>query len=136
MKCTDNILTFSPFFKFFKFFSNDQTNKTNPGDGSIQTNPAFRLWLSTNPDPRFPIIILQCGVKMTTEPPSGLRANLTRMINLVSNERYERCEKKSKYKPLLFCLCWFHSLLIERRKFRNLGFNIPYEFNESDFLIR
>jgi len=58
-----------------------------------------------------------------------------RMINLVSNERYERCEKKKKYKPLLFCLCWFHSLLIERRKFRNLGFNIPYEFNESDFLI-
>jgi dynein heavy chain len=105
-------------------------------DGSTHINPAFRLWLSTNPDPRFPIIILQCGVKMTTEPPSGLRANLTRMINLVSNERYERCEKKKKYKPLLFCLCWFHSLLIERRKFRNLGFNIPYEFNESDFLIR
>jgi dynein heavy chain len=105
------------------------------GDGTTRTNAAFRLWLSTNPDPKFPIMILQCGVKMTTEPPSGLRANLTRMINLVSAERFERCEKKSKYKPLLFCLCWFHSLLIERRKFRNLGFNIPYEFNESDFLI-
>ena len=105
-------------------------------DGSSKMNPAFRLWLSTNPTPSFPIMILQCGVKMTTEPPSGLRANLTRMINLVSADRFERCEKKQKYKPLLFCLCWFHSLLIERRKFRNLGFNIPYEFNESDFLIR
>jgi len=107
----------------------------NIRDGTTSMNPSFRLWLSTNPDPKFPIMILQCGVKMTTEPPSGLRANLTRMINLVSVERFERCEKKQKYKPLLFCLCWFHSLLIERRKFRNLGFNIPYEFNESDFLI-
>ncbi len=75
------------------------------------------------------------AIKITTEPPSGLRPNLTRMINLVSEEQFERCEKKNIFKPLLFSLCWFHAILIERRKFRNLGFNIPYEFNESDFVI-
>lgn len=29
----------------------------------------FRLWLSSNPDPEFPIAILQNSIKMTTEPP-------------------------------------------------------------------
>jgi dynein heavy chain len=105
------------------------------GDGTIDALPEFRLWLSSNPDPKFPITILQAAIKITTEPPSGLRPNLTRMINLVSEEQFERCEKKNIFKPLLFSLCWFHAILIERRKFRNLGFNIPYEFNESDFVI-
>jgi dynein heavy chain len=105
------------------------------GDGTIESDPEFRLWLSSNPDPKFPITILQAAIKITTEPPSGLRANMTRMINLVSNDMFERCVKREIYKPLLFCLCWFHAILIERRKFRALGFNIPYEFNESDFVI-
>lgn len=104
-------------------------------DGTIEAHHSFRLWLSSNPDPKFPITILQAAIKVTTEPPSGLRANMTRMINLVSEEQFERCEKTQVFKPLLFSLCWFHAILIERRKFRNLGFNIPYEFNESDFVI-
>lgn len=29
----------------------------------------FRLWLSSNPHPDFPVAILQSSIKMTTEPP-------------------------------------------------------------------
>ena len=32
-------------------------------------NENFRLWLSSAPHEKFPITILQNGIKMTTEPP-------------------------------------------------------------------
>ncbi|CAM9828576.1 unnamed protein product [Chrysoparadoxa australica] len=102
---------------------------------SADINPKFRLWLSSAPNPKFPIAILQRGVKMTTEPPSGLRANMATLYNIVTPEQFSRCTDSFKYKKLLFSLSWFHAILLERRKFKSLGFNVPYEFNESDFSI-
>lgn len=95
----------------------------------------FRLWLSSNPTPKFPISILQMGIKMTTEPPRGLKANLKRLYLLIPDNRFDQIQQKSKFKKLLFSLCWFHSILLERRKFKSLGFSIPYDFNDSDFSI-
>lgn len=97
----------------------------------------FRLWLSSYPHPKFPISVLQRGVKMTTEPPRGLRANLLRLYNMIDEDEFTaRCEAApGKYAKLLFSLCWFHAVLVERRKFKSLGWNIGYDFNYSDFSI-
>ncbi|CAM9332287.1 unnamed protein product, partial [Choristocarpus tenellus] len=100
-----------------------------------QPHGQFRLWLSSGPNPKFPISILQRGIKITTEPPSGLRANLATLYNTITPEIFSRCGQVFKYRKLLFGLAWFHAILLERRKFKSLGFNVPYEFNESDFSI-
>ncbi|XP_059156869.1 dynein axonemal heavy chain 2-like isoform X2 [Physella acuta] len=100
-----------------------------------EPHPEFRLWLSSSPHPEFPISILQTGIKMTTEPPKGLKANMKRLYNLITEQQFHRCHKQEKYKKLLFTLCFFHSILLERKKFLMLGWNIAYEFNDSDFEV-
>uniref|UniRef100_A0A8D2M0S0 Dynein axonemal heavy chain 2 n=1 Tax=Varanus komodoensis TaxID=61221 RepID=A0A8D2M0S0_VARKO len=100
-----------------------------------EPHPSFRLWLSSSPHPDFPISILQAGIKMTTEPPTGLKANMKRLYQLITEPQFSRCTKPAKYKKLLFALCFFHSILLERKKFLQLGWNIVYGFNDSDFEV-
>ncbi|XP_060896803.1 dynein axonemal heavy chain 2-like [Labrus mixtus] len=98
-------------------------------------NKNFRLWLSSSPHPEFPITILQAGIKMTTEPPKGIKANMKRLYQLVTEDQFNRCSRPVLYRKLLFSLCFFHSILLERKKFLQLGWNIVYGFNDSDFEV-
>ena len=103
----------------------------------IRSNPDkdFRLWLSSDPHPRFPISILQRCAKMTTEPPKGIRANMLRLYSQLTQRHFSRVPEVAKYKKLLFSLCWFHSILVERKKFKSLGWNTIYSFNDSDWEV-
>ncbi len=105
-------------------------------DGFKETkdpHDSFRLFLTSMPADYFPATVLQNGVKLTTEPPRGIKANLRRSYQELSQMRFDSCGKKvPAWRKLLFGLCFFHSVMQERRKFGPLGFNIRYEFNDSD----
>ncbi|KAK2860339.1 hypothetical protein Q7C36_004505 [Tachysurus vachellii] len=100
-----------------------------------EPHPDFRLWLSSSPHPEFPIAILQTGIKITTEPPKGVKSNMKRLYQLVTETQFSRCTQPIVYRKLLFSLCFFHSILLERKKFLQLGWNIVYGFNDSDFEV-
>uniref|UniRef100_A0A1I8MW68 Dynein axonemal heavy chain 2 n=1 Tax=Musca domestica TaxID=7370 RepID=A0A1I8MW68_MUSDO len=102
---------------------------------SMKLHKRFRLWLSSSPHPEFPISILQSSIKMTTEPPRGIKANMKRLYNNVNEDNFEMANDASKYKRLLFSLCFFHTILLERKKFLQLGWNVIYSFNDSDFEV-
>jgi len=92
----------------------------------------FRIWLTSMPSGAFPVPVLQNGIKVTNEPPRGLKANLTRTFLDMSSEEYESSTKPSVYKKLIFATAFFNALILERRKFGAVGWNIPYDWMNSD----
>jgi len=95
---------------------------------------AFRLWLTTSPTDAFPLGILQKSIKVVTEPPDGLGQNIKNTYSKLSEDIFNECPKK-EFKPMLYVLSFFHAVIQERKKFGKIGWNVSYDFNESDFKI-
>ena len=99
------------------------------------TNDKFRLWLTSMPCPAFPVGILQNGVKITNEPPKGVRANLIASYRAFDEKQLEGCGKVEEFKRFFFGLSLFHAVIQERRGYGPIGFNRHYEFTDSDLAI-
>mmetsp|Transcript_19127 Transcript_19127/g.41245 ORF Transcript_19127/g.41245 Transcript_19127/m.41245 type:complete len:558 (-) Transcript_19127:449-2122(-) len=94
------------------------------------SHPSFRLFLSADPSRGITIGILERSIKLTNEPPQGLIANLRRAFAFFNKEEFE--ERDAKVKSILFGLCHFHAIMLERKKFGPLGFNMEYPFALGD----
>merc|ERR1711871_80968 len=95
-------------------------------------NPAFRLWLTSMPSKAFPVSILQNGIKITNEPPKGLRSNMMAAYYIYNDEKMDQTDKPEAWRKLLYSMVLYHACIQERRKFGPLGWNIAYAFNDSD----
>ncbi|VTZ67411.1 dynein heavy chain, putative [Plasmodium chabaudi chabaudi] len=94
------------------------------------SHPNFRCFLTSEVTTNIPISILERSIKLTNEAPTGFKENLKRAFTFFSPDDYE--EKDLRTKNILFSLCYFHSIIVERAKFGTKGFNIKYPFSLSD----
>ncbi|XP_072807658.1 dynein axonemal heavy chain 6 isoform X2 [Vicugna pacos] len=101
-------------------------------DPNVVIKDTFRLFLSSMPSNAFPVTVLQNSVKVTNEPPKGLRANIRRAFTEMTPSFFEENILGRKWRQIIFGICFFHAIIQERKKFGPLGWNICYEFNDSD----
>jgi dynein heavy chain len=92
----------------------------------------FRLFLSSMPAKAFPVSVLQNSSKVTNEPPKGLRANIRRAFAEMQPSFFDENILASDWKKIIFGVCFFHAIIQERKKFGSLGWNIKYDFTDSD----
>ncbi|KAJ1434470.1 dynein heavy chain 10 axonemal [Ochromonadaceae sp. CCMP2298] len=94
----------------------------------------FRLWLTTEPTDRFPLGILQRSLKVVTEPPDGLKLNMRATYSRIDSAALEECPHWA-FRPCMYVLAFLHAVVLERRKYGKIGWNVNYDFNESDLNI-
>ncbi|XP_015279206.1 PREDICTED: dynein heavy chain 6, axonemal [Gekko japonicus] len=99
---------------------------------NVSIHESFRLYLSSMPSNTFPVTVLQNSVKVTNEPPKGLRANIRRAFTEMTASFFEENILGKMWRKIIFGICFFHAIIQERKKFGPLGWNICYEFNDSD----
>merc|ERR1711871_1316031 len=90
----------------------------------------FRLFLSSAPANSIPIGLLNRSIKLTNEPPAGLKADIKRAFASMNKESFE--EADSKMKSILFGLCHFHAVMLERKMYGPMGYNMMYPFSVGD----
>ena len=126
-------------FKSWMTVLGEKVQKIQEDDYPDPIHRHFRLWLTSMPNEFFPISVLQNGLKITTEPPSGVKANVKNLFDCYTanitnkDDVILRSKVKDKFPKLAFSLSFFHAVMQERKKFGPIGFNLRYDFNLTDY---
>lgn len=125
------------------FMKNLETiiNTLQSFDKDNNASTHFRLWMSCLPSTNITATVLMNSLKITMESPIGIKANMKKLIKSqakIWNYEYDHIKKIGKdyeYSKFFLSLMLFHSVIIERKLYGPLGWNVRYNFNENDFLI-
>ncbi len=123
------------------FMKNLEQVISNLQNNDREVNVGFRLWLSSLPSNNILSSILVNSLKITIESPSGMKSNLLKLLKAqekgwqYEHEQTKRFGKEYEFTKLFISLMHFHSIILERKNYGPIGWNIKYNFNEADFQI-
>jgi dynein heavy chain len=93
----------------------------------------FRIFLTSDPFSEFPAQLLMRCLPLTDEPPSGSAATMRKALSWVQQDTWDMFAR-TDWRCCIHALCFYHTVLLERRKYGVHGWTAPYQFSEGDFL--
>ncbi len=103
-------------------------------------HPDFRCFISAEPPPfsymkNMPESLMQGAIKVANEAPADLKSNLLRAWACFDEDRIAESKKPNAFKACLFTLCWYHAVVLGRRRFGQQGWSKAYSFNKGDLTV-
>lgn len=100
----------------------------------------FRCFISAEPPPmshmrNMPESLMQSCIKVANEAPADLLSNLTRSWANFGQDRVDASNKPTEFKACLLTLCWYHAIVLGRRRFGQQGWSRKYSFNTGDLTV-
>ena len=107
---------------------------------SEEAHENFRCFISAEPPPmahmkNMPESLMQSCLKVANDAPADLLSNLSRAWANFSQERIDESNKPTEFKACLFTLCFYHAIILGRRRFGQQGFSKRYSFNTGDLTV-
>jgi dynein heavy chain len=79
--------------------------------GRYNIHDEFRLWITSEPNKAFPLMLLQTSLKVTNEAPKGLKAGLFKTFNTFINQDFLDKIEHPSWRALTFTTCFMHSVV-------------------------
>ena len=100
----------------------------------------FRCYVNAEPpgfsyQKNIPESLLQGCIKISNEAPSDIKSNIERAWAPFDQARLEESSMPVEFRACLFGLCFFHGVMLGRKRFGQQGWSRGYGFNMGDLSI-
>ena len=92
------------------------------------THSDFRLFITTEMNPKLPTGLLRLCDLIVAEAPSGIKATMTRFFSSISKTRFTNPVRNRLY----LILAWTHAVVQEKLRYVPQGWSEKYELTEAD----
>jgi len=97
---------------------------------TLHPHPDFRLFLTSEINPRLPTPLLTVSDIIVVDAPTGIKAHVERFLQAVPPERM--LQPPAERNRLYLLLAWLHATVLERLRYAPIGWTKRFEFNEAD----
>ena len=97
----------------------------------------FEFFLSAEPPvfsflKNMPEFLMMRAIKVCNESPSDIKSNIRATWAEFNQERIESNKQSTNFRGCLATLCFYHSIILGRRRFGQQGWSRGYSFNLGD----